>query len=54
VSVAAQLGHSPAVCLRVYAHVLAELEDAPAISAEDAIVAARRGGSVRPECVEAN
>jgi integrase len=41
VSVAAQLGHSPAVCLRVYAHVMAELEDAPRISAEDAIKAAR-------------
>jgi integrase len=41
VSVAAQLGHSPALCLRVYAHVLAELEDAPRISAEDAIATAR-------------
>jgi integrase len=42
VAVAAQLGHSPAVCLRVYAHVLAELEDVPRISAEDAIAAARQ------------
>jgi integrase len=54
VSVAAQLGHSPAVCLRVYAHVLAELEDAPRISAEDAIREARRGDGVRSEYVQAN
>jgi integrase len=46
VSVAAQLGHSPAVCLRVYAHVLAELEDAPRISAEDAIAQARAAADV--------
>jgi integrase len=48
VSVAAQLGHSPALCLRVYAHVLAELEDAPRISAEDAI----RGRAAAAVCVQ--
>lgn len=39
--VAAQLGHSPAMTGTVYAHVLAELEDAPMLPAEDAIAAAR-------------
>jgi integrase len=41
VDVAAQLGHSPAVCLGTYAHVVAELEGAPRQSAEEAIMAAR-------------
>ncbi len=42
-----QLGHSPALTMRTYGHVIEELEDAPRISAEDAIQAARRGGGVR-------
>jgi integrase len=41
VYVARQLGHSVAVCMRTYAHVIEELDDAPRISAEDAIRAAR-------------
>ena len=45
--VARQLGHSAAVCLRTYGHVIEELDEAPRISAEDAILVARRGGSVR-------
>jgi hypothetical protein len=40
--------------MRTYGHVIEELDDAPRISAEDAIIAARRGDSVRPECVEAD
>ena len=52
--VARQLGHSAALTMRTYGHVVEELDDAPRISAEDAIVAARRGEHVRPECVEAN
>jgi integrase len=36
-----QLGHSPAVSLRTYQHVIDELEDAPKLSAEDAIKQAR-------------
>jgi integrase len=47
VYVARQLGHSTAVCMRTYAHVIEELEDAPRISAEDAILAARHGADVR-------
>ena len=38
-----QLGHSAAVCMRTYGHVIEELDEAPRISAEDAIPAARRG-----------
>jgi integrase len=41
IDVAAQLGHSPAMTLGVYGHVVAELSDAPRQSAEDAIWAAR-------------
>jgi integrase len=41
VYVARQLGHSTAVCMRTYGHVVDELEDAPRIAAEDAIAAAR-------------
>ncbi len=51
--VARQLGHSPAVLMRTYGHVIDELDDAPHIAAEDAITAARRGEGVRTECVEA-
>jgi len=52
VFVARQLGHSTAVCLRTYGHVIEELDDAPRLSAEDAILAAR-GQGVRSMCVEA-
>jgi integrase len=41
VDVARQLGHPTAVCLRPYGHVIEELEDAPRISAEQAILAVR-------------
>ncbi|HET7048893.1 MAG TPA: hypothetical protein VFI54_11560 [Solirubrobacteraceae bacterium] len=40
---ARQLGHSPALTMRTYGHVIEELDEAPRISAEDAIMAARRG-----------
>jgi integrase len=46
VYVARQLGHSTAVCMRTYGHVIDELEDAPRIGAEDAILNARRGSDV--------
>lgn len=39
--VARQLGHSATLTNRTYGHVIDELEDAPRISAEDAIAAAR-------------
>jgi integrase len=51
--VARQLGHSAALTMRTYGHVIEELEDAPRITAEDAIVAARRSEGVRSECVAA-
>lgn len=54
VYVARQLGHSTAVLLRTYGHVVEELDEAPRITAEDAILAARRGGHVRLEYVDAN
>jgi integrase len=41
VEVAAWLGHSPAMCLSTYAHVVDELRDAPRIDAEQAIREAR-------------
>jgi hypothetical protein len=41
------MGQSTAVCMRTYGHVIEELEDAPQISAEKAILAARRGEDVR-------
>jgi integrase len=41
VDVAAWLGHSPAMCLSTYAHVVSELQDAPRVDAEEAIRAAR-------------
>ena len=44
--IARQLGHSTAVCMRTYGHVIDELEDAPRIGAEDAILNARRGSDV--------
>jgi integrase len=49
VYVARQLGHSTAVLLRTYGHVIEELDDAPRIAAEDAILAARRGSDVGSE-----
>lgn len=39
--VARQLGHSPALTLSTYGHVIDELDRTPNISAEDAIRAAR-------------
>jgi hypothetical protein len=45
--VARQLGHSAALTMRRYGHVIEELDDAPRITAEHAILAARRGGGVR-------
>lgn len=41
--VAKQLGHAPRMTLGVYGHVIDEFEDAPELSAEDAIRAAREG-----------
>lgn len=41
VEVAAWLGHSPAMCLSTYAHVVEELRDAPRVDADEAIRAAR-------------
>lgn len=45
--IAAQLGHSAQESLRTYQHVIAELEDQPHVSAEDAIRAARENGGLR-------
>jgi integrase len=39
--VARQLGHSAALTMRTYGHVIEELDDAPRITAEDAIRDAR-------------
>ncbi len=39
--VARQLGHSAQLTMRTYGHVIEELDEAPRISAEDAILAAR-------------
>jgi integrase len=39
--VARQLGHSATLTMKTYGHVIEELDDAPRISAEDAIAAAR-------------
>jgi hypothetical protein len=41
VEIAAQLGHNPTMTLSTYAHVMAELREAPRRSAEDEIRAAR-------------
>jgi integrase len=48
IHVARQLGHCAQLTMRTYGHVIEELEDAPRISAEDAIVAARE--SVSGKC----
>jgi integrase len=42
VHVAAQLGHSPKVCLDVYAHVFEEFDPAARVAADERIAAARR------------
>ena len=47
VDIAAQLGHAPTMTLDTYAHVFAELKDAPKVPADEAILTARaavRGG----------
>lgn len=44
--VARQLGHDAKLTLSTYGHVIDELEDAPRVSAEDAIRAARNGTCV--------
>ena len=41
IDVARQMGHGADLTMRVYGHVIEELEDAPKLSAEDAIRAAR-------------
>lgn len=45
--VARQLGHSAQLTMSTYGHVIEELDDAPRISAEDAIRAARTSTHVR-------
>ena len=52
VEIADQLGHSPAVCLSTYAHIIAEFRGAPKVTAEDAIRAAREvvNGSAERGC----
>jgi integrase len=47
VYVARQLGHGAQLTMRTYGHVMEELDDAPRVSAEEAIEAARRGDDVR-------
>jgi integrase len=44
--VARQLGHDARLTLGTYGHVIDELDDAPRVSAEDAIQAARKGSCV--------
>jgi integrase len=44
--VARQLGHDAQLTLSTYGHVIDELDDAPRIAAEDAIMAARNGACV--------
>ena len=46
--VARQLGHDAQLTLSTYGHVIDELEDAPRIAAEDAILAA--AARVSPVC----
>jgi integrase len=43
VYIAEQMGHGPDVSVRVYQHVIRELEDAPRLPAEEAIRRAREG-----------
>lgn len=51
VEVARQAGHSPAICLRTYAHVIEEFDPADRRSAEEQIRHAR-GELVSPVCHE--
>jgi hypothetical protein len=44
VEIAAQLGHNPTTCLSTYAHVIAELQEAPCVPAEEQIRLARAVG----------
>ena len=44
--VARQMGHDAKLTLGTYGHVIDELEDAPRVSAEDAIRAARESSCV--------
>jgi integrase len=44
VEIAAQLGHNPTTCLSTYAHVIAELQKAPRVPAEQQIRLARQAG----------
>lgn len=44
VEIAAQLGHDPTTCLSTYAHVIAELQEAPRVGAEQQIRRARAAG----------
>ena len=44
VEIAAQLGHNPTTCLSTYAHVIAELQEAPRVPAEQQIRPARATG----------
>ena len=44
-----QLGHGAQLTMRTYVHVIEELDDAPRISAEDAILVARSGQKFRPK-----
>ena len=44
VEIAAQLGHNPTTCLSSYAHVIAELQEAPRVPAEQQIRLARGAG----------
>jgi hypothetical protein len=47
--VARQLGHSAEMTLRTYGHVIDELDDAPKLSAEEAIKAARESDTAPDE-----
>lgn len=53
--VASQLGHGADLTLGTYGHTIDELDDAPRISADEAIAAARRkiGSSPRTRLVPA-
>ncbi len=46
VELAAQMGHSPAVCLSTYQHVMADLKGTERLPAETRIEVARRGADV--------
>ncbi len=46
VEIAAQLGHNPTTCMSTYAHVIAELQEAPRLPAWRKIRLARASGRV--------